>query len=113
MPITALDEDVGLESCDESQRVGFGKLHDVIDAGQCRQYFTALGVWNDGPICSFFERSDGGVGIDADDQDVAKIPGGLQIARVADMQEIKAAVREHDGLALPPMFVKLRTQLFN
>ena len=69
---------------------------DPIDIFERRQHFGAqLGI-EDRPARSLVDET---IRRDGDDQHVAEFARGLQMADMAEMQEIKGAVRLNDGLA--------------
>ena len=47
-------------------------------------------------------RATARVGVDPDEEDVSQPAGGAQIANVTDVEEVEAAVRQHDPLSLGP-----------
>ncbi len=98
-PVSALDQDVRLNEGDQGERIRFVEENHVVHAGERRQNLSPLGFRDDRPALGF-DRPDRGIAVQADDQTVAQGPRGLQIARVADVQEVKAAVREDE--AFPP-----------
>ena len=82
---------------DHANHVGHadgGKDRDVIDARERRQHLGAIGFPIERPRGAL-ERADGVVAIHGHGQDVAERAGGLQIAHVADVEQIEAAVGEN------------------
>ena len=73
---------------------------DGVDAGERREDLGALGLRRDGPGRALV-RAHGSIGVDADDERVARARARLQVANVAGMQQIEDAVREDDRLACP------------
>src|SRR5207244_13197567 len=49
--------------------------------------------------------------VDPDEQDVAELSGRAQVANVTDVEQIEAAVGQHDALALGPEAVGQRNRL--
>src|SRR5690606_26792279 len=71
---------------------------DGVDACQCGQYVSAVLLFHDGPAHAL-EPADGGVGVDADYQPVAERASTGEIRHVTAVQDVEAAVREHDSLS--------------
>ena len=94
----------------------FGYYWQVDEAGKSAGFGPtgSVGLWlaegqDGGPVCfrihrtiGPFEGPDGRVGVDSDEEDVSQPAGGAQIANVADVEEVEAAVRQHDPLSLGP-----------
>ena len=97
-PVGARDQDIRLEPCDHRMRGLFVEKHRRIDARKRGEHFGAFPLWSDRPIRAFVGPR-GSIGVDADDQRVAKLPRVLQVAKMAGMQQIEHAVREHHSLA--------------
>jgi hypothetical protein len=67
-------------------------------------------VWHERPSIAF-ERADGFVRVDRDQQSPSQLFGGMKIAHVSDMEQIEAAVSESDLVAGGTPFGHLRLQL--
>ena len=97
-PVAALDEDVGAERADQLQRRRRAEDRHEVHAGERREDLGALprrGERAPRPL----EAPHRGVGVDADDERVAEFPRLLEVADVADVQQVEAAVGEDDFLA--------------
>jgi len=74
---------------------------DVVHRAQRREHLRALARRHHGAPRPFQPRHRR-VAVDADEEHVAERAGGLEIADVADVQEVEAAVGEDEALALCP-----------
>ncbi len=86
---------------DQPQGVGFVKQHDIIDRRQPGQDLRPLRLAQDGPRVAL-DGPHGTVRVEADHQDIALAPGRRQVTHVPRVQQVEAAVREHDRLAAAP-----------
>ena len=59
-----------------------------------------------------FQFSGTGIGIDSDDEKIAFLFCGLQVANVADVQQIEDAIREHNFAAGMAMLIEDAVQTF-
>ena len=75
-----------------------GKDDDVVDAAQRRDELGAIRRRQDRPARPL-QRRRPIVVVDGDDEAVGLARGGLQVADVADVQQVEAAVGERDGAA--------------
>ena len=100
-PISTFDENIRLEGCDEGAGVRFRKGHHIVYAGQCSQNLGSLGIGHNGTIGAFVQGAHGLVGIHADHQHITQIASRLQVADMADVHQVEAAVCEDDALSLP------------
>jgi hypothetical protein len=97
-PISAFDEHIRLECGDDF--VGrvliedYARVHD----GESRKEFGAFGLGCDRAARSLV-RTNRSIRVDADDERVAFLPGGGEIADVSRVQEIEHAVGEDDNVA--------------
>ena len=91
---------VGLEGQEEIVHRVLGEDHHPVDRVKRGHQQGAILLVLERPVLAL-ELLHRGVGVDAHDQEVALGPGALEIAGVADVEEIEAAVREGDGLLLP------------
>ena len=99
--ITAFDVDIRPHRREKSMRPGLGEDDDGIDASQRGK--------DGGPLLLIDQRSprtleftDGSVAVQADDKEVAKLPGALEITHMPEVQQIEAPVGGHDALAAAP-----------
>ena len=85
---------------DETQQpldVRVGEHDDVVDAAEGGDELGALRRRQDRTPFTF-QRRDRCIVVDRDDQAIGFLGGGLQVAHVADVQQIEAAVRKGDRL---------------
>ena len=101
-PISSFDEDIRLQCGDQALGVRFIEQDHVIDTAERSDHFRPLRFRNDRPIRSLIQTPDGRVAIDGNDEQVAQIFRGLEVARMAHVHEIETAVREHDAFLLGP-----------
>ena len=81
--------------------MGGGRLvedGDVVYAAEGCQELGAL-VLRDYGAARAFVATNGGVGVEADQQDVAEGAGGLKVAHVAYVEHVEGTVGEDDTLA--------------
>lgn len=89
--VAAFGVDVGLGGAEEVGGASFGEDADGADAGEGSKDFGAVGFGIDG-AGGAFEAADGGIVIEADEEEVAEGAGGLEVADVAGVEEVEAAV---------------------
>src|SRR6185436_10392487 len=97
-PVGALDEHIGLNRRDQVVRCLLVEDDDAVDTGESLEHLRPLGLrrdWTLRPLVG----ANRPVGVEADNQRVAEGPGLLQVAEVADVQQIEHAVGEDDRLA--------------
>jgi hypothetical protein len=75
-----------------------GEDDDCVDACQRGQHRRALFLWDQGPVRAF-ELADGVVAVEPNDEEVAEFFGALQIAHVAEMNQVETPVGGDDLLA--------------
>ena len=75
--------------------VGSGKIDDVVDAAQRGDELGAIGGRHDRPARPL-QRRDRRIVVDRDDEAIGFARGRLQVADVADVQQVEAAVGERD-----------------
>lgn len=112
--VRALGLDVGVNFMNEGTHVPLRKDDYSVYIGESGENF-----------CTFFGRhyraalalkcADGVIGVHGDNQAAAKILGGVQIADVANVQDVEAAIGERDALArrtplgdTPPQLVSIK-----
>ena len=78
--------------------VGFREKQDEIDSANCGDQLGA-GLLVENGAAGAFEVAKTGIGIYRDDEDVTFALGAFEIANVADVERVKAAVGENDALA--------------
>lgn len=89
---------VGVNLVNESADIPLWEDDDCIDIGKSRENFGAFCSGHDGSTLAF-ERPYGVIGIYSDDQASTEILGGVQIANVAHVQDVKAAIRQGHSFA--------------
>lgn len=112
--VIALDEDVGDDRVDEGGGGVFFKEDDVIDGLQGREYGEAIVLIVE-RASGAFQAFDGGVGIHADDEEIALAAGEGEVLDVADVEDVEDAVGENDFWAgvgcSPPTALALATTM--
>jgi len=87
--------------------------HDnEIDTFKGGKHVASLFLRNDRPFITF-ERPDGAVGVEADDQHIAEPPRVVQVGDMADVQKVKASVGEYDTATGFAEFVETFRKCFN
>jgi len=81
---------------DEGAHIGLGKNDDGIDGGESGQNLGPFISWNHRAALAF-ERTDGIIRIDRHNNLAAEFAGGVEIAHMADVQQIEAAVGQRDA----------------
>ena len=103
-PIAAFHEHVRSNLCDQSSGVRLIEEHDIIHAGQRGKHFGALLLRDDRSVGRLIQTTHGTVRIDAYNEDIAEVPCGLQVTRVADVHYIKTTVSKDNAPALRPVY---------
>lgn len=93
--ITAFDIDVGLGGSKEPGGADIGEDGDGIDRFQGGEDGGAVVLGIDGAALAF-QAADGGIAVDADEEKVTEIAGGLEVGDVAEVEEIEAAVGDDE-----------------
>ena len=92
---------IGTDFANDGAHVFFRENYDGVHIGQRRQNFRAFfGRHHGAPLA--LERAHGSIVIDRDDQFAAKFPRGVQVAYMADVQQIETSVGQGDALAHAP-----------
>jgi len=99
--IGAFGMKIGMDFANEGAHVFFVKNDDRVNVLQRRQNLGALGGRHHGPPFTL-QGAHGGIGVDRDNQFAAKFASGAQIAYMADMKQVEAAVGESDAFACAP-----------
>jgi hypothetical protein len=89
---------IGAESFEERFDARFAEEDDVIDTAKSSDKLGA-GIFVENRAAGAFEGADAGVGIDANDEDVAFTASAFEIADVANVKGVKATVCENDALS--------------
>ena len=106
--VGAFGMEIGMDFANEGTHVFFVKNDDRVNVLQRRQNLRTLGSWHHGPPFPL-QGAHGGIGIDCDNQFAPQFASGAQIAYMADMKQVEAAVGESDAFACAPP--SLHTQL--
>lgn len=97
--IGALGVNVGAQFLEQLFDVGFFEEDDEINVTQGSDEFGA-GVFVQNGATGTFQAENAGIGIYTDDEDVTFLPGAGEIAHMADVECIEAAVGKDDALAV-------------
>src|SRR5208283_3732982 len=89
---------------DDGAHVELGKNHDRVNVGQRGNDLGAFILRHDRPAFTF-KRVHRFIGIDGDHELATQRPGSPQVAYVANVQKIEAAVGQRDVLAGTPPFL--------
>src|SRR5258708_20285439 len=95
--VLALDVDAGLDRIDRRQGVRPGDDADVIDNPQRCQHLRTQPLGEHRPARAFVDERVGG---DRDHEDIAVAARRLEMADMADMEQVESAMRQNDGAAL-------------
>jgi hypothetical protein len=95
--IATFDVDVGSNRRQETVGAFVAKNDNGIHAGEGGQDGGALAFRYERTVRTF-ELPAGGVGVEADDEQVAELPGALKIADVTEMEQVEASVGGDDAL---------------
>ena len=109
--IGALGVDVGVNFAEKMFYVELVENYDVVhkfQRGDERRTRTLGENW----AAFAFQFSGTGIGIDSDDEKIAFLFCGLQVANVADVQQIEDAIREHNFAAGMAMLIEDAVQTF-
>ncbi len=99
LPIRAFDDDVRCEPLNDLCRRVIVKDDDGVHTREAGQYFGPLTLRRDGAIGALLEASYGCVRVDPHDQNAAEVSRVLEIAEMADVQQVEDTVRKDDHLA--------------
>lgn len=97
-PVATLDKDVGQQVLDYPERIVFVKNQDQIHTLQGRHQLGPCLLFKYGPLRPL-DEAHRCIAVDGNYQDVAQFPGRREIAYMAGMEDVKAAVGEHNSLA--------------
>lgn len=76
----------------------FLKDQDVIDSRE-RRYETRAILLAHQRTALALEAAHAGIAVDADNQQIAGRPGSFEITQMPDMQQVEAAIGQHDAFA--------------
>lgn len=88
-----------LDLCDQFGRGFFGEIYYVVNHLQRRQDSGAVRLFVDRTVGTF-EFFDRGIGVEADDEDVAKGPGFGEVMDMPHVDDVEDAIGEDDFFAL-------------
>src|SRR6266699_27023 len=98
--VATFDVDGGLQEGNQRASRWLGKYGDVVDAGERGQGFGSFGLRDERPAGAF-EGTRAGVIIETEDQEITERPRLLEVAHVAQVEQVEAAVGEDTALARP------------
>jgi len=101
-PISAFDEDIRLQCGDQALGVRFVEQYHIIDTAQRGDHFRPLSILDDRPIRRLIQTPDRRIAVDGDDKQVAQVFRSQEVARMAHVHKLEAAVGEHDTFPLGP-----------
>ena len=97
--------DTGAKFTKKRYNIGLGEDHDVVDGSESGDKLGAsLFLENRAGVA--LEGLHAGIGIHRDDENIALVPRGIEIADVAYVENIEAAVGEDDALAAAAMLIE-------
>src|SRR5712692_7617077 len=99
--VGALGMKVRTDFANDRAHVFFGKDYDGVDIRQRRQNFRAFFSRHRWPPFTL-QLAHGSIGIHGDNQFAAEFPCGMQVAYMADVQQIETPVRQRDAIARAP-----------
>jgi hypothetical protein len=97
--VTTLDIDVGLHGGEKTVRAFLGENDDGVDAGEGGEDGGPLPLRDEGSVWAF-ELLNGTVTIQAHDKEITEFFGALQIAHMAEVDQVEAPVGGDDPVAL-------------
>ena len=109
-PIAAFHKNVWEQSGDGALWRKIVENHHAIDAFKRGQNFRALPFGNHRATLAF-ELFDAGIAVQTDDQRVTQAAGMFEAADVAGMQQVEAAVGEHDAATVAFVAAKPQNRL--
>src|SRR5216683_1066008 len=96
--VGAFDVDIGAQRLQQGFHVRLVKDGDVVHGAEGSHQFRARILRQNRPARTF-EGPFTGIGIDRNDEDISFPASALEIAHMARVKQVEAAVREHDPLA--------------
>ena len=96
--VGALGVNVGTQFFEQFFDVRFGENHDVVHDPEGGDEKGA-GLFVENGAARAFQRASAGVGVDGDDEKVALLFCAGEVANMADVEGVEAAVGENDALA--------------
>jgi len=108
--VGALGMKIRTNFTNDGTHVPFRKNHDGVNVRERRQYLRAFGSGHHGPPLTL-QRTHGRISIHGDNQLASEFPGGVQVAHMANVQQIETSVRERDAIASAPPICRQFQQL--
>ncbi len=108
--IGALGVDIWMKVAQESAHVGLVENYDVIHGGESGNKFGPR-LRGQNRAARTFESADTRIGIYRDDEDIAFTARAFEIAHVSRVQNVEAAVGEHDLFSAGAMLNEARSQI--
>ena len=96
--IGAFGVKIGTDFADDGADIFFGKDDNGIDIGEGSKDFGTLAFRHHGTALAF-QGTDGGVGVDGNYEFASEFAGGTEVANVADVEDVEAAVGECDAIS--------------
>ena len=97
--VSAFAVNIGLETGQNRDGIGFVEDRHVVHRFECGDYFSAVILMNHGPQGTF-DGAHAGVAVEADDQDVAESLRVTEASDMAHVEQVEASVGPGDPLAL-------------
>ena len=101
IPIRAFDKHIGNDGVNDTLRGWIIEYENAVDARQSRDHFGSFRFRHDRTRRSLY-FPDGTIAVDSDDQNVTQRTRLIEIADVADVQNVKAAIGKNEFLAQFP-----------
>ena len=99
--VRTLGMKIRMDFANNGAHIFFWKDYNRIHIRERRQNFGPFFSRHHGPSFAF-QRAHGSVGIYRDNQFAAEFPRRMQVANMADMQQIETTIGQGDTLASPP-----------
>ncbi len=97
-PVSAFDEDIGLDSGNQRMRCVLVEHGDGIDRAQGREELGALAFWRDRASRTFI-GAHRAVGVDTHNQRITKRTGIAEVSDMARVEKVEHTVRKHNTTA--------------
>jgi len=108
--VGAFRVDIWTKVAQKSAHVRLVENYDVVDSGERGNKFGARRRGQN-RAAGTFEPADTRIGIYRDDEEIAFAARALEIADVSGVQNVEAAVREHDCFSAGAMLLETRLQI--
>jgi len=103
--VGAFGVDVGAKRFEKRPDGEIVEEENEIHRGKCSNQLGACSSRKNGAARAF-EGANAGIGVDGDDEEITLAAGAFEIADVADVKEVEAAVGEHDATALSALVIE-------